>query len=89
MFVKTEIAQNDTDLSCIKLDINVSKCFTKAQHFESHAATAIARPPTSTEYNLKFLYLTLISITTVGHQGGFLTNKRSLFYASNYEPRKI
>ena len=33
--VKTEIAQNDTDLSCIKLDINVSKCFTKAQHFET------------------------------------------------------
>ena len=23
MYVKTEIAQNDTDMSCIKLDINV------------------------------------------------------------------
>ena len=33
--VKTKIAQNDTDLSCIKLDITVSKCFTKAQHFET------------------------------------------------------
>ena len=32
MYVKVLIAQNDTDLSCIKLDINVSKCFTKAQH---------------------------------------------------------
>ena len=31
--VKPEIAQNDTDLSCIKLDITVSKCFTKVQHF--------------------------------------------------------
>ena len=28
--VKTEIAQIDTDLSCVKLDIIVSKCFTKA-----------------------------------------------------------
>ena len=25
IYVKTKIAQNDTDLSCIKLDINVSK----------------------------------------------------------------
>ena len=33
--VKTEIAQNDTDLSCVKLDINVIKCCTKAQHFET------------------------------------------------------
>ena len=33
MYAKTEMAQNDTDLLCIKLDINVSKCFTKAQHF--------------------------------------------------------
>ena len=32
MHVKVIIAQNDTDLSCIKLDINVSKCFTKVQH---------------------------------------------------------
>ena len=30
IYVKVVIAQNDTDLSCIKLDINVSKCFTKA-----------------------------------------------------------
>ena len=35
MCVKTEIVQNDTDLSCIKNDINVSKCFTKAQPFET------------------------------------------------------
>ena len=35
IYVKTEIAQNDTDMSCIKLDINVSKYFTKAQHFET------------------------------------------------------
>ena len=35
MYVKAEITQNDTDLSCIKLDIYVSKCFRKAQHFET------------------------------------------------------
>ena len=35
MHVKAVIAQNDIDLSCIKLDINVSKCFTKAQHSET------------------------------------------------------
>ena len=34
-YVKVVIAQNDTDFSCIKFDINVSKCFTKAQHFET------------------------------------------------------
>ena len=39
--VKTEIAQNDTDLSCIKLDTNVSKCFTKAQHFETLISSLI------------------------------------------------
>ena len=32
MYVKVIIAHNDTDLSCIKLDINVSKFFAKAQH---------------------------------------------------------
>ena len=31
--VKVILAQIDTDLSCI--NINVSKCFTKAQHFET------------------------------------------------------
>ena len=35
MYVKTEIAQNDTDLSCIKLDINVSKCYAFVKHFET------------------------------------------------------
>ena len=35
MYVKTKIAQNDTDLFCVKLDINVLKCFTKVQHFET------------------------------------------------------
>ena len=39
--VKTKIAQNDTDLSCVKLDISVSKCFTKAQHFESLISSLI------------------------------------------------
>ena len=29
----TEIAQSDTDLSCIKLDINVSKCCAFVKHF--------------------------------------------------------
>ena len=33
--VKAEIAQNDTDLSCIKLDINVSKCCAFVKHFET------------------------------------------------------
>ena len=32
MYVKVVIAQNDTDLPHIKLFINVSKCFMKAQH---------------------------------------------------------
>ena len=32
------------------------------------APTAIAQPLMSIEYNLKFLYLTLISVTAVGHQ---------------------
>ena len=31
MYAKAEIA----DLSCIKPNINVSKCFAKAQHFET------------------------------------------------------
>ena len=35
------IAQNDTDLSCIKFDINVSKCFTKARHFETLISSLI------------------------------------------------
>ena len=35
MHVKAEIAQNDTDLSCIKLCINVSKCCAFAKHFET------------------------------------------------------
>ena len=35
IYVKVVIAQNGTDLSCIKLDINASKCFTKEQHFET------------------------------------------------------
>ena len=33
--VKVVIAQNDTDLSCINLNINVLKFFTKAQHFKT------------------------------------------------------
>ena len=33
--VKVVIVHNDTDLSSIKLAIRVSKCFTKAQHFET------------------------------------------------------
>ena len=41
IYVKVVIAQNDTDLSCIKLDINVSKCFTKAQHFETLTSSLI------------------------------------------------
>ena len=39
--VKVIIAHNDTDLSRIKLDINVSKCFTKAQHFETLISSLI------------------------------------------------
>ena len=41
--VKTKIAQNDTDLPCIKLDITVSKCFTKAQYFETLISSLIFR----------------------------------------------
>ena len=33
--VKTEIAENDTDLSCLQLDINVSKCCAFVKHFET------------------------------------------------------
>ena len=38
---KVIIAQNNTDLSCIELDIHVSKCFTKAQHFETLISSLI------------------------------------------------
>ena len=33
----------------------------------THTLTTIARSPTSIEYRLKILYLTLLSITAVGH----------------------
>ena len=33
----------------------------------THAPTTIAQSPTSIEYRLKILYLTLLSIKTVGH----------------------
>ena len=39
--VKTEIAQNDTDLSCIKLDISVSKCCVFVKHFETVISSLI------------------------------------------------
>ena len=35
IYVKPEIAQNDIDLSCIKLDINVSKGCAFVKHFET------------------------------------------------------
>ena len=35
MDVKVVIAQNDTDLSCIKLDVNVLKCCAFVKHFET------------------------------------------------------
>ena len=35
IYIKVIIAQNDTDLSCINLNINVLKCFTKAQYFKT------------------------------------------------------
>ena len=41
IFVKTEIAQNDTDLSCLQLDINVSKCCAFAKHFETLISSLI------------------------------------------------
>ena len=41
MDVKTKVSQNDTDLFCIKLHINASKCFTKAQHFETLVSSLI------------------------------------------------
>ena len=41
MCVKAIIAQNDTDLSCIKLDINVSKCFAFVKHFETLISSLI------------------------------------------------
>ena len=41
IFGKTELAKNDTDLSCIKFDINVSKSFTKAQNFETFISSLI------------------------------------------------
>ena len=41
IYAKVVIAQNDTHLSCIQLDINVSKCFTKAQHFETLISSLI------------------------------------------------
>ena len=41
IYVKTEIAQNDTDLFCIKLDINVSKCWAFVKHFETLISSLI------------------------------------------------
>ena len=35
MYVKAEIAENDTDLSCIKPDINVLKGCAFVKHFET------------------------------------------------------
>ena len=39
--VKTEIAQNDTDFSCIKLNINVSKGCAFVKHFETVISSLI------------------------------------------------
>ena len=39
--VKTEIAQNDTDLSCLQLDINVSKCCAFVKHFQTMISSLI------------------------------------------------
>ena len=41
MYVKVVIAQNDTDLSCIKLYINVSKCCAFVKHFETFILSLI------------------------------------------------
>ena len=41
MYEKTKIAQNDTDLSCIKLDINVSKCYAFVKYFETLISSLI------------------------------------------------
>ena len=35
------MAQNDNDLSCIKLDINVSKCCAFVKHFETVISSLI------------------------------------------------
>ena len=39
--VKTKIAQNDTDLSCLQLHINVSKCCAFVKHFETLISSLI------------------------------------------------
>ena len=41
MYGKVVTTQNDTDLFCIKFVINVSKCFTKPQHFEASISSLI------------------------------------------------
>ena len=41
VYVKTEIAQNDTDLSCLQLDINVSKCCAFVKHFKTLISSLI------------------------------------------------
>ena len=41
IYVKTEIAQNDADLSCIKLDINVLKCCAFVKHLETLISSLI------------------------------------------------
>ena len=40
-YVKAKIAQNDIHLTSINLVFNVSKCFTKAQHFETLISSLI------------------------------------------------
>ena len=40
IYVKV-VAQNDADLSCINLNINVLKCFTKAQHLKTLISSLI------------------------------------------------
>ena len=58
--VKTELAENATDLFCIKLDINVSKCFTKVQHFETLISSLIQNKSVSFSASSVFTHILFI-----------------------------
>ena len=67
--VKTQIAQNNTDLSCIKLDINVSKCCAFVKHFKTLISSL-----TNQCHSELFLFLHMYFIFSLctGHERGHL-----------------
>ena len=57
MYVKTEIAQNDTDFCYIKQDINVSKSCVFVKHFETLISSLIQQKSVSFCAISVFIYI--------------------------------